>query len=151
MPANHREMVPRRTEPISRHGVCTRRATVSAYPQHVSIAATRAETIDIPLAKARGAEDAAIGQLAALMIDVAAQFDPQRPRPQPDMVAECNAVIEGCLEVHRPSDREASLVAAKDELRRLAKLLTIVDIADVAMVLRQIRRVLGRFDALAAG
>lgn len=96
-----------------------------------------------------GVEDPAIGQLASLMIDVAAQFDPQRPRqPVPDMVAECNAVIEGCLEAHRPSDRE-SITAARDELRRLAKLLTIVDTADIAMVLRQIRRVLGRFDALA--
>lgn len=63
-------------------------------------------------------------------------------------VARCNASIESCLETERERrDRDVSLGTAKDELKRLASLLTKVDLADVVMVMRQIRVVLGRFDS----
>jgi hypothetical protein len=62
-------------------------------------------------------------------------------------VARCNASIEHCLESERDRDRDATLASATDELKRLSGLLTKVDPAELPMVLRQIRRVLGRFDA----
>lgn len=64
-------------------------------------------------------------------------------------VARCNANLEQSLETQRDArDRDASLVEAREELKRLARLLTVVDPADVTMVMRQIRRVLGRFDSV---
>jgi hypothetical protein len=63
-------------------------------------------------------------------------------------VARCNASLEHCLEDRRAlRDIEATAATAKDELKRLAGLLARVDPADAGMVMRQIRRVLGRFDA----
>jgi len=59
-------------------------------------------------------------------------------------------VLEGCLQAQREAARrDESMTGAKDELRRLARLLTTVDRADLAIVLRQIRRVLGRLDVVA--
>jgi hypothetical protein len=74
---------------------------------------------------------------------------PAAREPLYGAVARCNASLEHCLEIQRNDrDREASLSAAREELKRLSRLLTIVDPADVTMVMRQIRRVLGRFDSV---
>jgi hypothetical protein len=67
------------------------------------------------------------------------------------VVAECNAALEGCLEAQREArDRDEPALSSKDELRRLARLLTTVDRADLFVVMRQIRRVLARFDSVGA-
>jgi hypothetical protein len=99
-----------------------------------------------------GARAPAIGQLAALVGDVVSRLEATTEgKPLHQVVAECNAALEGCLEAQRDSrSREDREDTARDDLKRLARLLTIVDRADVAFVMRQIRRVLGRFDAIAA-
>jgi len=67
------------------------------------------------------------------------------------MVAACNAALEGCLEAQRDGrDREDREPTARDDLARLARLLTVVDRQDVVFVMRQLRRVLGRFDVCGA-
>jgi hypothetical protein len=63
------------------------------------------------------------------------------------IVAECNAALEVCLELQRDvGDRDDLVATARDDLKRLARLLLVVERADVPFVMRQIRRVLGRFD-----
>src|SRR4051812_22467175 len=71
----------------------------------------------------------AIGQLAALVGDVVTQLEaPGSGAPLHHMVAECNAVLEGCLEAQRDGrDREDRDTSPTDELRRLARLLTVAD------------------------
>jgi hypothetical protein len=62
-------------------------------------------------------------------------------------VAECNAALELFLEMQRDAcDRDELGATAGDDLRRLSRLLTLVERADVPLVLRQIRRVLARLD-----
>jgi hypothetical protein len=56
----------------------------------------------------------------------------------------CNAALESCLETAR--GRATAQAPAQDELRELA-LLLVADVADAAVVMRRIRRVLGRIDA----
>jgi hypothetical protein len=93
-------------------------------------------------------------RLADLMRDVREVIrhldDPGAPgthEPLRGVVARCNASLEDCLDTEREHrDRDSSAGAAKDELKRLAGLLAKVESADAAMVMRQIRRVLGRFD-----
>jgi ribosomal protein L29 len=66
-----------------------------------------------------------------------------------DAVARCNAALESCLEAQREREareREDPIAALRDELTRLAQLLA-ADRSDAVLVMRQIRRVLGRFDA----
>ncbi len=94
----------------------------------------------------------AVGQLAELVGDVVSRLEPAaRGQPLHRAVAACNAALEGCLEAQRDDrDREDREDTARDDLARLARLLTVVDRADVAFVMRQIRRVLGRFDACGA-
>jgi len=66
------------------------------------------------------------------------------------MVAECNAALEGCLEAQRDGrDRDDRETTATD-LKRLLGLLAVADRADMVFVMRQIRRVLGRFDVCGA-
>jgi len=91
-------------------------------------------------------------RVAALVGDVVAQLEtPSVGEPLHQMVAECNAILERCLEAHREvRDREDLAMSAKDELKRLARLLTVVDRADTFVIMRQIRRVLGRFDTCTA-
>lgn len=130
------------------------RRIVSAYQQHVSLTAAAPNQTSLTAA-ARGPEQRTIGRLAALVLDVATQLDPSLDpstsrKPLPIAVAECTEVLEGCLQAQRDAGgRDESMATSKDELRRLARLLTMVDRADLAIVLRQIRRVLGRFDVAA--
>ena len=64
------------------------------------------------------------------------------------LIPECNAALENCLELLRdPGDRDQLVRNARDDLRRFARLLKLVDGPDVSFVLRQIRRILGRLDA----
>jgi len=125
---------------------------VSAYPQHASLTATAPNTTSgFAGTGSRGPEQRTLGRLASLVIDVAAQLDGHGGNaPLPAMVAECTEVLEGCLQAQRDAGgRDESMMTSKDELKRLARLLTVVDRADIALVLRQIRRVLARFDACA--
>jgi len=57
--------------------------------------------------------------------------------------------VEACLELLRDAgERDALVRKAIDDLKRLARLLKlVVDGSDIAFFLREIRRVLGRFDA----
>jgi len=95
---------------------------------------------------------AAIGQLAALVGDVVSQLERARAgEPLQRMVAECNAALEGCLEAQRDGrEREDREATATDDLKRLVGLLAVAERTDVVFVMRQIRRVLGRFDARGA-
>jgi hypothetical protein len=97
----------------------------------------------------RGPEHRAIGRLTSLIGDVVARLEaPVAGEPLSGIVAECNAALEVCLELQRDvGDRDDLVATAKDDLKRLARLLTVVERADVPFVMRQIRRVLGRFDA----
>jgi hypothetical protein len=130
------------------------RGIVSAYQQHVSLIAA-APNQTSRTAAVRGPEPRTIGRLAALVVDVATQLDTSLDtstsrQPLPTAVAECTEVLEGCLRAQRDAaDRDESMATTTDELRRLARLLTVVDRADLAIVLRQLRRVLGRFDVVA--
>ncbi len=95
----------------------------------------------------RGPEHRAIGRLADLVGEVVTQLEgSEADKPLYGAVAECNAALEVCLEAQRESRVRESVVTARDELTRLARLLTMVDSADAVIVMRQIRRVLGRFD-----
>jgi hypothetical protein len=72
---------------------------------------------------------------------------PAAHEPLRGVVEKCNASLEHCLESGREKrERDASAGTARDDLKRLAGLLGRVEPADTVMVLRQIRRVLGRFD-----
>jgi len=83
-----------------------------------------------------------------LIEDVVARLEtPDWPEPPGGLIPECNAALEACLELLRDGgDLDDRVRAAKDDLKRLGRLLKLVDDADVAFVMRQIRRVLGRFD-----
>jgi hypothetical protein len=119
---------------------------VSAHQHRISLAP------EAPTSLGRSPRAAAIGQLAALVGDVASQLEsaPAGERVQA-MVAECNAALEGCLEAQRDGrDREDREPTARDDLRRLADLLAVADHAEAVFVMRQIRRVLGRFDVRGA-
>jgi len=83
-----------------------------------------------------------------LIEDVVARLEtPARPETPGGLIPECNAALEACLELLRDGgDRDDLVRTARDDLKRLGRLLKLVDGADVPFVLRQIRRVLGRFD-----
>ena len=100
----------------------------------------------------RGPENRAIGRLASLVGNVVATLEtPSFHEPLSKVVAECNAALENCLEAQRDSrERDESAMASADELKRLARLLMIVDRSDAVIIMRQIRRVLGRFDSVDA-
>jgi hypothetical protein len=93
------------------------------------------------------AADRAIGDLASLVGQVVACMDKRADELLYDAVSRCNTALESYLELQREREREDPTAAARDELTRLASLLNTVDRADAAIVMRQIRRVLGRFDA----
>jgi hypothetical protein len=94
-------------------------------------------------------EHRAIGQLAALVEDVVSRLEtPAAHRPPGELILECNAALEACLErLRQEDDRDDRVRTALDDLKRFGRLLQLVDDADVSFVMRQIRRVLGRFDA----
>jgi hypothetical protein len=95
-------------------------------------------------------DHAPLGRLADLVEGVVTHLERTADQPLPGAVAECNAVLESCLEARRDAPGRGSTVTARDELRRLARLLKVVEQPDSVLVLRQIRRVLGRFDACGA-
>jgi hypothetical protein len=93
------------------------------------------------------AADRAIGDLASLVGQVVACMDQRADELLYDAVSRCNAALESYLELQPHPPPGDPVAAARDELTRLASLLNTVDRADAAIVMRQIRRVLGRFDA----
>jgi hypothetical protein len=94
-----------------------------------------------------------IMRLASLVDDVVSQLEaPAGNDLAGGLIPECNAALEACLEMIRDAgDGDDRARTARDDLKRLARLLKLVDGPDVPFVLRQIRRVLGRFDACAGG
>jgi hypothetical protein len=98
-------------------------------------------------------EGGTITRLASLVDDVVHRLEaPAESDPTGELIPECNAALEACLErLREPGDRDDLVRTARDDLRRLARLLKLVDGPDVPFVLRQIRRVLGRFDACGGG
>ena len=90
-------------------------------------------------------------RLALLVDDVVSRLEaPAGNDPAGGLIPDCNAVLEACLEMMRDAgDGDDRARTARDDLKRLARLLKLVDGPDVPFVLRQIRRVLGRFDACA--
>jgi hypothetical protein len=122
------------------------------------VALTVAESSEVGVRKDRGppqkvsgaaSGDRTIGRLASLVNHVVACLDTPTDELLYDAVARCSAALETQLEAQREREareREDPLAAARDELLRLAQLLTAVDRGDVALVMRQIRRVLGRLD-----
>jgi hypothetical protein len=98
---------------------------------------------------AAGGADRTIGRLATLVSQVVARLETPTDELLYDAVARCNAALETYLEAQREREareRDDPAAAIRDDLTRLAHLLTAVDRADAALVMRQIRRVLGRFD-----
>jgi hypothetical protein len=125
-------------------------AVVSAQQQHTSLAAVATSPNSLS-ATVRGPEHRAIGRLISLVGDVVARLETPAGEPLGGLVGECNAALEVCLELQRDvGDRDELVTTARDDLKRLARLLTVVDRADVPFVMRQIRRVLGRFDTCGA-
>lgn len=97
----------------------------------------------------QGPEHRAIVRLSSLVEDAAARFETlDGDEPPGRLVLECNAALEACLALLRDmGDGDDLVVTTRDDLRRLGRLLRLVDGADVSFVMRQVRRVLGRFDA----
>jgi hypothetical protein len=92
-------------------------------------------------------EQRAVGRLAALVGDVVNRLESPVDDGLRGSIAECNTALELFLEMQRDAcDRDELAASAGDDLRRLARLLSLVERADVPLVLRQIRRVLGRLD-----
>lgn len=83
-------------------------------------------------------------RLADLVEAVVACLDLPVDEPLHAVVAECNAELEACLEVER--EHEPTAASAQDELRWLVRQLR-SERADTTLVMRRIRRVLGRVDA----
>ena len=103
-----------------------------------------------PTGTRQGAAWCAIAALASLVDDAADRLEAPREAGLTDrLVPECHAAVEACLELLRDAgERDALVHRAIDDLKRLARLLKlVVDGSDIAFFLREIRRVLGRFDA----
>jgi len=98
-----------------------------------------------------GPEHRAIRSLVSLVEDVIIRLEaPAGEAALFGIVPECNAALEACLELLRDAgDRDELLRTATNDLRRLNRLLKLVDGADLPFIMRQLRRVLGRFDAAA--
>jgi hypothetical protein len=102
-----------------------------------------------PTGTRQGAAWCAIAALASLVDDAVDRLEAQREaEPAARLVPECHAAVEACLELLRDAGERDDLVrSATDDLKRLARLLKLVDGPDIPFCLREIRRVLGRFDA----
>ena len=93
-----------------------------------------------------------IAGLASLVDQLVDRLEASTAESAEAMIVGCNVALESCLELLRDaSDRDDLVRTAKDDLQRFARLLKLVDGPDVAFVLRQIRRILGRFDACGGG
>jgi hypothetical protein len=122
-------------------------SNVNAQQQHVSLVAV-ATSPSSPIGTLRGSEHRAIGRLASLVGDVVAQLETPSEEALYGAIAECNAALEVCLELQRDvGDRDDLAATARDDLKRLSRLLMVAERADVPFVMRQIRRVLGRLDS----
>ncbi len=87
--------------------------------------------------------------LATLVGEVAAGLGAASGGALAEVVERCNAALEASLESQRGAAPGAEDPAAlREELRGLARLLVAADRGDAPLVMRQIRRVLGRLDAL---
>jgi hypothetical protein len=106
-----------------------------------------------PSTAALGLDRSPIARLASLVENVVDRLEaPVESAPPDALVLECNGALEACLEALRDAgDRDNLVRTAREDLRRLYRLLKLVDGDDVPFVLRQIRRVLGRFDARGPG
>lgn len=102
-----------------------------------------------PTGTRQGAAWCAIAALASLVDDAVDRLEaPREAGPAARLVPECQAAVEACLELLRDASERDDLVRnATDDLKRLARLLKLVDGPDIPFFLREIRRVLGRFDA----
>ena len=122
-------------------------ADVATTPTPVTVPIRMPSAASIP-GGLGGAENRAIGRLASLVYNVVANLEaPSFQEPLNKVVAECNAALEACLEAQRDfCDHDGSVMTAADELERLARLLLVVDHTDQVIIMRQIRRILGRFD-----
>lgn len=91
----------------------------------------------------------AIAGLASLVDDAVDLLEATREAGSAArLVPACHAAVEACLELLRYAGERDELVRnATEDLKRLARLLKLVDGPDIPFVLREIRRVLGRFDA----
>lgn len=94
----------------------------------------------------RGTEHRAIGRVASLVGDVVDRLHAADLAALREVVDACNHALEACLETQRDAERDASPAAVGDELTRLVALLAQVDGLDAPIVMRMIRRVLGRLD-----
>ena len=102
-----------------------------------------------PTGTRQGAAWCAIAALASLFDDAVDQLEaPREAGSAARLVPGCHAALEACLELLRDAGERDDLVRnATDDLKRLARLLKLVDGPDIPFFLREIRRVLGRFDA----
>ena len=102
-----------------------------------------------PTGTRQGAAWCAIAALASLIDDAVDRLEaPREAVPATRLAPECRAAVEACLELLRDAGERDDLVRnATDDLKRLARLLKLVDGSDIPFFLREIRRVLGRFDA----
>jgi hypothetical protein len=91
-------------------------------------------------------ESRALMRVASLVEEVIACLDAPVGEPLKTAVARCNAELESCLEAQREQETHAS---PKDELRGLARQLA-SEPADTRVIMRRIRRVLGRVDGHSA-
>jgi hypothetical protein len=113
------------------------------------MSATVAASLNASTGTLREAESRAVRHLVSLVEGVVFRLEaPAGHAPPGELISECNAALEACLELLRDGGERDDLARkARDDLKRLSRLLKLVDDADVPFVMRQIRRVLGRFDA----
>jgi len=122
-------------------------ALVTAHQQALSLAALGPSLTPLT-GTLRGSEPRAIGRLASLVGDVVAHLETTPvDAPLHHVVAECNAALEVCLEAQREDrDGEGAASAVSEDLKRLVRLLAIVDGAEAPVIMRLIRRTLARLD-----
>jgi hypothetical protein len=124
---------------------------VSTQQQQVSAAILAKDHRSQPALKLPDRVGSPVGALEALVEEVVAGLE-ARPVDEPlcAVVARCNVALEDYLERERQRDAEArdgdDPLASRDELRRLLRLLRAADRAEQPLVVRAIRRVLGRLD-----
>jgi hypothetical protein len=101
----------------------------------------------------RGSEYREIGRVASLVGNVVDHLETAGVAVLREVIDECNRTLEAALERHREARDAAEACDAADaragagaELTRLARLLEQVGPADAPIVMRMIRRVLGRLD-----